>query len=236
MDFRVVSIDMFGTLVDVGSIKHGVLRTFLKDRYTAELADEYWNRLGDLLFQLIDDHIIEERPYVPLRVILETMYSRFFPEIGLDFDPKEAAVVLAHQYPFSTPHEDAVLFLDSVGKEYPICLASDTDDDMLGPLTQLYPFDRVITSEQIESYKASADKRFFSEIIDHYGVKPEHIIHIGDSSYDIIGASEVGITTCWLNRNNRIWPHDTKPNYEVKSLIDAALVLGIDIDSSEFTP
>ncbi|HEY33238.1 MAG TPA: HAD family hydrolase [Dehalococcoidia bacterium] len=236
MGFKVISIDMFGTLVDIDSIRHAVWRTFLKDRYTTELADEYWNRVGDLLFQLIDDHIIEERSYVPLKAIFEMMYSGFFSEIGLDFDPKEAAMVLVQQHAFSTPHDDAIRFLDSVGREYPICLASDTDDDMLGPLTQMYPFDRVITSEQIESYKASADKRFFSEIVDQYGVKPEHIIHIGDSSYDIIGASEVGITTCWLNRNNRTWSHGTKPDYEVNSLIEAASILGIDIKPPELTP
>ena len=229
-EFSVVSIDMFGTLVDIDSIRHFVWRTFLKDGYTAELAEEYWSRVGDLLFQLIDDQIIEEQPYVPLKAIFETMYSRFFSEIGLDFDPKEAAVVLAHQHPFSTPHEDAVPFLDSVGREYPICLASDTDDDMLGSLIQLHPFDKVVTSERIESYKASADRRFFSEIIDHYGIRPEHIIHIGDSSYDIIGAGEAGITTCWLNRNGRVWSHDIAPDYEVTSLFEAASVLGVDIE------
>ena len=97
-EFNVVSIDMFGTLVDIGSIRHVVWRTFLKDGYTTELANDYWNRVGDLLFQLIDDHIIEERPYVPLKAIFETMYSRFFSDIGLDFNPREAARVLAHQH------------------------------------------------------------------------------------------------------------------------------------------
>jgi len=229
--FSVVSIDMFGTLVDIDSIKHIVWRTFLKDEYTAELADEYWNRLGDLLFQLIDDHVIEERPYVPLKVILETMYSRFFSEIGLDFDPKEAAAVLTRQYPFSTPYSDTIPFLDSVGREYPICLASDTDEDMLGSLVQLHPFDKIVISERIESYKASADRRFFSEIIDHYGIRPEHVIHIGDSSYDIMGAGTAGIATCWLNRNNRVWSHDIEPDYEVTSLFEAASLLGINTDS-----
>ncbi len=236
MEFRVVSIDMFGTLVDIGSIKHVVWRTFLKDGYTTDLAERYWNRATDILFQLVDDQITKEEQYTPLKATFETTYSKLFPEIGLDFDPKEAALVLAHQHAFSIPHDDAMPFLDSVGKEYPICLASDTDDDMLGPLTQMYPFDRVITSEQMRSYKASADKRFFLEIIDYYGIKPEHIIHIGDSNYDITGASEVGITTCWLNRNNRTWSHDAKPDYEVSSLIEAASVLGIDIDSAAFTP
>jgi len=102
-DFSVVSIDMFGTLVNVGSIRHAVWQTFLKDGYTTELADEYWDRVGDLLFQLIDDHIIEEKPYVTLKVIFETMYSRFFPEIDLDFDAKEAALVLHINIPSALP-------------------------------------------------------------------------------------------------------------------------------------
>ena len=232
-EFSVVSIDMFGTLVDIDSIRHVVWRMFLREGYTPELADEYWNRVGDLLFQLIDDRIIEERPYVPLKTIFETMYSRFFSEIGLDFDPKEAAVVLAHQHRFSTLHEDAVPFLDSVGREYPICLASDTDEDMLGTLVQLHPFDKVVISEQIKSYKASTDRRFFSEIIDHYGIRPEHIIHIGDSDYDIIRACEAGITTCWLNRNEKVWSQKMKPDYEVTSLFEAASVLGVEIDPEE---
>jgi len=235
MEFKVVSIDMFGTLVDIDSIRHAVWRTFLKDRYTTELADEYWDRAGDLLFQFVDDQIIEERPYISLKATFATMYSRFFSEIGLDFDPQEAALVLAQHHAFSTIHDDTMPFLDSVGKEYPICLSSDTDDDMLGPLTQMYAFDRVITSEQMKSYKASPDKRFFAELIDNYGVKPEHIIHIGDSSYDIIGAGGAGITTCWLNRNNRVWSHDATPDYAVNSLIDAASVLGINIDFIEST-
>ena len=230
-DFSVVSIDMFGTLVDINSIRHAVWRTFLRDRYTAELAEEYWSRVGDLLFQLIDDQIFEVRPYTSLKAIFETMYSRFFSLIGLDFDPKEAALVLAHHHPFSTPHNDAVAFLDSVGRQYPICLASDTDEDMLGSLLDLHPFDKVVTSEGRASYKASADRRFFSEIIDHYRVRPEHIIHIGDSSYDIIGASESGLITCWLNRNQSVWSHNIAPDYEVSSLLEAASILGVDIDS-----
>jgi 2-haloalkanoic acid dehalogenase type II len=232
-ELGVVSIDMFGTLVDIGSIRHVVWRIFLKDGYTTELADEYWNRATDLLFQAVDSQIFSEQRYVPLRAIFETTYSRLFSEIGLDFDPKEAAMVLAHQHPFSTLYDDTVPFLKSVGREYPICLASDTDDDMLGSLVRLYPFDKVVTSEQIESYKAGADRRFFSEIIDHYEVRPEHIIHIGDSSYDIIGASEAGIVTCWLNRNNMVWSHDIKPDYEVNSLFEAASVLGVKIDSEK---
>jgi putative hydrolase of the HAD superfamily len=122
-------------------------------------------------------------------------------------------------------------FLNSVGKKYPICVSSDTDEDMLGPLRQLYHFDRIFTSEQFESYKTGNDGKFFLELVKHYNVNPGSIIHIGDSSSDVIGASEAGILTCWLNREHKKRTYDIRPDYEVNSLIEAAMLLGVDIDS-----
>jgi len=230
--FSIVSVDMFGTLVDVSSRKYVIWRTFLKDRYSDELAEEYWDRATDLLFQYSEDEVTPKRQYIPLKVIFEICFSKFFSEIDLDFNPKDAAQILAYQHSFSIPYGDTMLFLDSVGREYPVCVSSDTDEDMLGPLRQLYQFDNIVTSEQLESYKTGADRRFFSAVIDHYGARPESIIHIGDSSSDVIGASEAGIVTCWLNRKHGIWSHDVKPDYEVKSLIEVASILGIDIAPS----
>jgi|TARA_B100002003_G_scaffold134001_1_gene124047 putative hydrolase of the HAD superfamily len=139
--------------------------------------------------------------------------------------------MLAQQHTLSQPFDDSMLFLNSVGKEYPIRLASDTDDDMLRTLKQIYAFDHIFTSERLGLYKANADGKFFSAIINHYGVRPEEIIHIGDGRLEVIGASKAGIITCWLNRDNKMWSHDVKPDYEVNSLIEAAGILGIDIDS-----
>ena len=186
IDLRVVSVDMFGTLVDIGSRKYTVWRTFLKERYSDELAEEYWARATDLLFQYMQEQVMPLDEYIPLKTIFEVCYDMLFSEIGLDFDPKEAARVLAYQHTFSLPHGDARLFLDAVGREYSICVSSDTDDDMVPPLHALYPFDRVFTSEQLRSYKASADSNFFSAVIDYYGVGPDTMIHIGDSTSDII--------------------------------------------------
>ncbi len=121
-------------------------------------------------------------------------------------------------------------FLNSVSKEYPICLSSDTDDYMLGDLINIFPFDQIFTSERLEAYKSNSGKKFFSAVIDHYGVKPDEILHIGDSSSDVSGANQAGIVSCWLNRNGREWSHEIKPDYEIKSLIEAASVLGINID------
>ena len=118
-----------------------------------------------------------------------------------------------------------------MGRQYPICLATDADDDMLIDLIDIYPFDSIFTSGKLGVYKANADGRFFSVVIRHYGVSPEEIIHIGDGRREILSAHKVGMITCWLNRKGLEWKHDVMPDYEVGSLVEAASILGIDISS-----
>jgi len=232
-DFKVVSIDMFGTLVDVDGIACDVWKTFLKDEYTVELAVKYWKRASELVFKYFDEEVIRKHQYVSPMVIFEKCYSELFQEMDLDFSPEEAAKVLAYYHSSSKPFSDTLPFLNSAGKKYPICLSSDTNDVMLGELTKLYAFDYIFTSDHLEAYKSNAGKRFFSAVVTHYGVKPQEIIHIGDSNSDIIGASEAGLITCWLNRNGRQWSHNITPDYEVNSLFETASVLGIEVESEQ---
>ncbi|UCC17200.1 MAG: HAD family hydrolase, partial [Dehalococcoidales bacterium] len=118
----------------------------------------------------------------------------------------------------------------TVGKEYPICLSSDTDDDMLGSLRALYPFDKIFTSEEIGAFKTGSEGRFFKAVVDHYGITPDSIIHVGDTIADIAGASEAGLTTCWLNRTGRTWPYVVKPDIEVSSLLEFTRILNVDVN------
>jgi FMN phosphatase YigB (HAD superfamily) len=225
--FKVVSVDMFGTLVDVDTIAPNVWKAFLKDKYSAELAEKYWNRASELVFKYFDEQIIKKGRYVSLDIIFKECYEELFLEIKLKFNPGEAAKVLAYHHSHSQPYSDALSFLGSAGVKYPVCLSSDTSVFMLGDLTKLYPFDHIFTSENLQSYKSNSGGKFFSAVSAHYGISPEAIIHIGDSNSDVIGAHEAGITSCWLNRNNRKWTNPVKPDYEASSLIEAARILGL---------
>jgi len=44
----------------------------------------------------------------------------------------------------------------------------------------------------------------------------------------VLGAAREGIKTCWLNRNNREWDNVIQPDYTVKTLLEAASILGVD--------
>ena len=229
-EFKVVSIDMFGTLVDVDSRYYNVWQIFLGEQY----SDERANQIRRHAYEVLQHHyyqVTQNSRYITTRALFEEVYSDLFTELDLDFDPKEAAQILIKQHPLSTPFEDAMKFLDSVGQKYLICLSSDTDNDMIGPLKEMYAFDYVFTSEQLGSYKANIDGKFFSVIINHCGVRPEEILHIGDGRLEVVSASKTGITTCWLNRASNNWSHDVKPDYVVSSLIEAASILSIDIES-----
>lgn len=64
----------------------------------------------------------------------------------------------------------------------------------------------VFTSEDAKSYKPR--KELFEYAINAIGLKPEQIVHIGDSmSSDVKGASSIGIDTIWVNRRNREVPN-----------------------------
>jgi FMN phosphatase YigB (HAD superfamily) len=221
----VVSIDMFCTLADVGDLlKYERWQKLFKENYAIELAQECQTHLDNSWTKHFprDGFMLQKQ-------ILHLCFTDLLSRIPFEFSPSEATALTVEQHSLSKPFDDSIAFLSKVGKEYRICLASDADEDLLGALRNMYAFDRVFTSEQLRTYKGWANGRFFSTIINHYGVRPEQIIHIGDDPPEIVGASKVGIITCWLNRNARIWADSVKPDYEVKSLIEAAALLGIEI-------
>ena len=92
-------------------------------------------------------------------------------------------------------------------------------------LLDLCEFDEVFTSEQARSYKNDPECKLFLRVIEHYGIEPERILHIGDSSADVMGAHRVGIKTCWLNRDGRSWRYSIEPDYTVGSLSEVVSIL-----------
>lgn len=63
----------------------------------------------------------------------------------------------------------------------------------------------IFTSEDARSYKPR--KELFEYALNAAGVKPEQVVHIGDSlSSDIKGAGEMGIDAIWINRGGKEVP------------------------------
>ncbi len=220
--FKVVSIDMFRTLADVEPMLDERWRKLLKGKYTPELAQECQNRMNTSW----NNHFPTDK-FVLQKQLCLLDFQDLFSIVPCEFSPAEATQLTVEQHAKSQPFDDAMLFLNQVGQHYPICLATDADEDILGTLRNMYAFDYVFTSEQLRTYKGDANGRFFSIIVDHYAAEPQQIIHIGDSTDEIISAGRIGITTCWLNRKGKIWSDSVRPDYTANSLIEVARILGL---------
>ncbi len=83
--------------------------------------------------------------------------------------------------------------------------------------------DFIILSEEVGFRKP--DKAIFQKALSKCNAKPEEAIFIGDSwNSDIIGASDCGIKTAWLNRYNYSNLNDGLA-YEIQSYEDIAGIL-----------
>jgi putative hydrolase of the HAD superfamily len=94
---------------------------------------------------------------------------------------------------------------------------------MLENINDIYPFNNRFISEELQVYKPNP--LFFKHVLNQYKVKPENILHIGDSKSDIMTPTKLGIQTCWLNRRDLKWKDATKPNFEVKTLLEILDIL-----------
>jgi len=156
-------------------------------------------------------------------MVIEETVIELFNEINFNYDSKTVTNFLVDQHKLRRLYDDVLPFLETAGKKYPICISSDGDLDMLLDIQDIYPFDHVFASETLKTYKLNP--QFFSYVASHYQVKPDNILHIGDSSSDILGPKQYGVFTCWLNRKCRPWVHQVLPDFEVNSLLKVIDIL-----------
>lgn len=224
-EIKVISTDLFRTLVKVDENREFIWRTFMGENFEDEIAQKYWDRATEILFNNLDAAAANLSPFKNIRDIFKESYTLLFAEINFQYDPHLAADTLFQGHNLNHLFDDTRPFLQAAGTRYPICLSTDCDSDMLDGIENIYGFDKIFVSEQMRTYKAHP--RFFTQVLQHYRFKPENILHIGDSKSDILTPKQLGIQTCRLNRSGEQWKYEVKPDFEVKSLLDILEILGI---------
>ena len=89
----------------------------------------------------------------------------------------------------------------------PIYIVSNIDRDDILKAIEFHGLQTagVFTSEDAKSYKPR--KELFEMALAGTGLKPEQVLHIGDSlSSDVKGAGALGINTMWVNRSGKEIP------------------------------
>jgi putative hydrolase of the HAD superfamily len=225
---------MFQTLVDVNSLRHHFWQKVLGSNYSEARVDDYTEQWG----KLFPDHFnltaaSGTNGFLSLKPVFEIFWNKFFKKFNIDFDHRKAARIHVDVHRLAPPYEDTEVFLNTIRGHFPICLVTDSDCEMVQPHLDKYGFDQVFISERLRAYKGDSENRMFQAVARHYSIPSETIFHIGDMYSDIAGANQAGMTTCWINRDGKSWNYCDKPDYEVKSLSEAADILGRPIEHKE---
>ena len=225
MDIKLISLDIFQTLVDLHSIKHTIWRIFLKEDYSYEYAEKLWDMGTIWLIDYFNNEIIRDKTFRSVKSIYATCYKQLFRELHIDFDPEEASKILAEYHNHAEPFDDAEEFMEYIEDKYVYCLSSDTDNDMIKENKFIQNSHMVFTSENLRTYKYFKENIFFKSILDHYDYDAGEIIHIGDSASDVINPKQLGMKTCWVNRNHGNWQHEIEPDFMCSSLTELIDIL-----------
>jgi len=216
-----VSFDVYGTLIDW---EDGVYRAFKReadrDGFTID-KDE----IIPLFHEISRD--IEGGSYELYAEVLRRTALEIAKRIGWPLEPSRSGF-LPDSVPRWTPFKESNTQMKKFMAKMETGLISNVDDKLLGLTRRHIPgdFDLVVTAQQVRSYKP--DPAHFKECERRRGGK-RGWVHIAASYYhDVEPCVKAKVPVIWVNRTRqKLEPSQKKPTEEVRTLLEAAKLLGL---------
>ena len=213
MGERWATFDCYGTLVDWNT---GIRRE-LERLFGVERADELLVRYHE-----IERELQVASPGASYREVLTLALERLANETGLSL-PEGETSSLARSLPSWPVFEDVRSGLgEARDRGWRLGILSNTDRDLIdASMVEIgIAFHPVVVAGEIGSYKPA--KRHWEVFRQETGDDCRHV-HVAQSLFhDIVPASELGIPTIWINRQDE--PEDSRPTVTlpgVATLADA---------------
>lgn len=214
---KLMTFDVFGTLIDVRAGSYAAFRSMLAEANAPNVdVKAFWEHWEERNIV----HYWE--PWRPYKEICELSLAETFAHYGLNAPAKLIARYF-EAFPGFTLFADVHPTLDALAKRYRLGLVSNIDDDLLAATPLARTFDVVATAGRARGYKP--DGALFRYLIANAGCGKDEILHSGQSQHtDMVGGKPLGLTIAWINRRG-VPLHGSvpKPDYtypDVASLLD----------------
>jgi 2-haloacid dehalogenase len=221
-DVRFVTFDCYGTLIDWET---GAYEAFRKE---AERDGFTVDRDTAVRLFLDIQHEIEAGSYELYAEVLRRTAVRAAKEMGWELESSRSNF-LPNSVPYWPPFRETNAQLERFAKKYEIGIISNIDDKLLGATRRHFrtDFDLVVTAQQVRSYKP--DPAHFTECARRLEDRKKNWVHIASGyEVDVEPCIKKKIPVIWVNRTGReLEPGQKKPDAEVKTLRDAAKLLGV---------
>jgi len=220
-DPRFITFDCYGTLIDWET---GAYNAFQKeaqrDGFTVDKA-----ALIPLFLSIQQE--IQRGSYELYAEVLRRTAVRAAKELGWDLEPSRSGF-LPNSVPGWPAFRETNAQLDRFGKKFEIGILSNIDDKLLGATRRHFrvDFDLVVTAQQVRSYKP--DPAHFKECQRRIGGKAGWVHIASGYETDVEQCLKLKIPVIWVNRHGaELQSGQKKPTEEVKTLRDAAKLLGV---------
>lgn len=215
--YKVISFDMFQTLVNVDERVPEIWKGVLGDEYTKEKGEIGARAIISNLSSAYERSI---HPFLNMEEMFIECARNAIEQMGDKTIPEKIAYHLMYQHGYAPFYEDALSTIKKLGQEYTVIISSDSSHLMVNPLLAKCKVEKAFISDDMCCYKGDESGKFFRSVLAQLKISPDQIIHIGDSSVDIIGAHAAGIDSCWINRNHKEWKESITPDYIIYNLND----------------
>jgi 2-haloalkanoic acid dehalogenase type II len=197
-DFKALSFDCYGTLIDWEAGLSEALRP-LAER-AGKSPEELLEAYGPI------EHDLEEiHPGMRYSQLLEKVHERLCDDFGVDRDEGEAAALGASvgDWPAFSDSAEALAYLKG---HFKLIILSNVDRaSFAGSNRRLaVEFDHIFTAEDIGSYKP--DLRNFEYLLENLtadGVGKGEVLHVAQSLFhDHVPANHMGVASAWIDRRH----------------------------------
>jgi 2-haloacid dehalogenase len=206
---RLLSFDVFGTLISVREGSYAAFQSILRDCNASDVdVKAFWEHWEERNIA----HYWE--PYRPYKDICALSLEETFAHFGT---PGDGALIQRYFDAFSgfELYPDVLPTLETLSKRYRLAIVSNIDDDLLAATPLRRNFDLVCTAQRARGYKP--DGTLFRYLIDNAGVTRDEIFHSGQSQFtDMVGGKPLGLTIAWINRRGvALHPSVPRPDYQL---------------------
>lgn len=199
-DFKVLSFDCYGTLIDWET---GILAALRPLLHRAGVTFDSNAVLAE--FAAHESAQQAATPDMPYADLLSRVHERLASAWGAANDPSEDARFGASVGTWPA-FPDTVAALESLHKRYRLVILSNVDrGSFLATQKQLgVPFDAIYTAQDIGSYKP--DPHNFAYLIERLagdGFQKSDLLHVAQSLFhDHAPANALGIASAWIDRRH----------------------------------
>ena len=193
-DFKVLTFDCYGTLIDWERGLLGALQPILAPRGVEATPDELLESYAR------HEPVLEAGQYLSYRDVMAGSLIRLCGDLG--FRPSNEEVAEFPQSIACWPaFPDSAAALRRLATRFKLGVITNCDDDLFAHSARRLgvTFDWTVTAQMARSYKPSLDN--FRLALDLIGVPNERVLHVAQSLFhDHVPAKQLGLTTVWINR------------------------------------